>query len=112
MPAITAAAASTAIMMLLPPAFDVAALAGARTEVDATERLEAGLADAASAGAAAIEIADMATRNFENRIINSLLVRLNSHPDAAYGTEISTLQGSLARKFTFTTKNDAPHHFA
>jgi hypothetical protein len=59
------------MMMLLPP-FEVPAFDAARTGADVTERLDAELAEAASAGAAAIEIADMATKNFENRMFNSL----------------------------------------
>jgi hypothetical protein len=82
MPAITAAAARIAMMMLLPPPFEGPAFDAARTGFDATDRLAAGFAEAASAGAAAIEIADMATKNFENRINNSLFFRLHSHPSA------------------------------
>ena len=70
-PAITAAAARTAIMILLPP-FVGPAFDDARAGADATERLAAGLADAASAGAAAIEIAETITKKFENRMFNSL----------------------------------------
>jgi hypothetical protein len=80
-------------MMLLPPPFEVFAFAGARTEAGATDRLDAGLADAASAGAAAIEIADMATRNFENRMCNSLFVRLNSHPSTFMAPKYQSRKG-------------------
>lgn len=82
-PAITAAAARTAIIMLLPLAFEGPAFDAARTGFDATDRLAAGFAEAASAGAAAIENADMTTKNFENRINNSLFSVLHSHPEAA-----------------------------
>jgi hypothetical protein len=104
MPAITAAAARTAMMMLLPPAFDEVAFAGARTGVDATERLAAGLADAASAGAAAIEIADMATRNFENRMFNSLLFVFTQISDPLWHRNITAARAYSPKIYLVTEK--------
>ena len=72
MPATTAAAAMIATMMP-PPARSLPflALVPARTDFD-TDRLDAGLAGAAIAGAAAIATAAAAASYFPRRLSNSL----------------------------------------